>query len=70
MPKYMWFIIATAALIIGYIIYGTIVSKVFGTDPTRVTPAKKLADGVDFVEMPVWKVWLVQLLNIAAKFIP
>lgn len=30
MPKYMWFIICTAALIAGYIVYGAIVAKVFG----------------------------------------
>lgn len=65
MPKFMWFIICTAALIIGYIVYGAFVSKVFGTQPERPTPAKTMADGVDYVEMPVWKVWLVQLLNIA-----
>lgn len=65
MPKYMWFIIATVALIVGYIIYGTIVAKVFGADEKRATPARTMADGVDYVEMPVWKVWLVQLLNIA-----
>ena len=61
----MWFIIATVALIVGYIIYGAIVSKIFGAQPERQTPAKTMADGVDYVEMPTWKVWLVQLLNIA-----
>lgn len=61
----MWFIIATVALIVGYIIYGTIVAKIFGSDEKRPTPAKTMADGVDYVEMPAWKVWLVQLLNIA-----
>ena len=65
MPKYMWFIIATACLIVGYIVYGGIVAKIFGTDGNRPTPAKTMADGVDYVEMPTWKVWLVQLLNIA-----
>lgn len=65
MPKYMWFIIATLALIVGYIIYGTIVAKIFGADENRPTPAKTMKDGVDYVEMPAWKVWLVQLLNIA-----
>lgn len=65
MPKYMWFIIATAALIVGYIIYGTVVAKVFGADHTRPTPAETMADGVDYVKMPTWKVWLVQLLDIA-----
>ena len=65
MPKYMWFIICTAALIAGYIVYGAIVAKVFGARADRPTPAKTMADGVDYVEMPVWKVWMVQLLNIA-----
>ena len=65
MPKYLWFLICVAALIVGYVIYGTIVAKVFGANPERETPAKTMADGVDYVEMPTWKVWLVQLLNIA-----
>lgn len=65
MPKYWWFIICTIALILGYIIYGTIVSKIFGADEKRPTPAVTMKDGVDYVTMPTWKVWLVQLLNIA-----
>ncbi len=65
MPNFMWFIIATLALIVGYIVYGGIVAKVFGTEPERPTPVKTMPDGVDYVEMPAWKVWLVQLLNIA-----
>lgn len=65
MPKYLWFLIATAGLIVGYWIYGAIVARIFGSRPERPTPAKTMADGVDYVEMPVWKVWLVQLLNIA-----
>lgn len=65
MPHYMYFILATVALVVGYLIYGTIVSKIFGAEPARPTPAKTMKDGVDYVEMPLWKVWLVQLLNIA-----
>ncbi|MBD5641737.1 MAG: carbon starvation protein A [Desulfovibrio sp.] len=65
MPKYMYFILATIALVVGYIVYGALVSKIFGAEPSRPTPAKTMADGVDYVEMPLWKVWLVQLLNIA-----
>lgn len=61
----MYFIIATVALIVGYLVYGTIVAKVFGANIQRPTPAKTMADGIDYVEMPAWKVWLVQLLNIA-----
>lgn len=65
MPNYAYFLLAVAALIIGYWIYGGIVEKVFGVQPSRPTPAHTHADGVDYVAMPVWKVWLVQLLNIA-----
>ena len=61
----MWFIIATAGLIVGYLIYGRFVEKVFGPQPQRPTPAITHADGVDFVAMPKWKLWLIQLLNIA-----
>lgn len=65
MPRFMWFIIAVAGLILGYIFYGKFVEKVFGADPTRKVPAITKADGVDYVQMPTWKVWLIQLLNIA-----
>ena len=59
------FIVAIIALIAGYFIYGTIVEKAFGADETIITPAIRLADGVDFVEMPAWKIFLIQFLNIA-----
>ncbi|MCK0535477.1 MULTISPECIES: carbon starvation protein A [unclassified Anaerobiospirillum] len=65
MPRYMWFIIATIALIVGYIVYGKIVEKIFAPDPNRKTPAVTKYDGVDYVTMPKWKLWLIQLLNIA-----
>ncbi|MDO4493782.1 MAG: carbon starvation CstA family protein [Clostridia bacterium] len=58
------FLLAVAALIAGFLIYGKIVDRHFGPDD-RQTPAVKNNDGVDFVPMPVWKVFLVQLLNIA-----
>lgn len=59
------FILAIIALITGYFIYGTIVEKAFGADEKIVTPAIRLADGVDFVVMPEWKIFLIQFLNIA-----
>ena len=65
MPNYMYFLLAVVALIVGYIVYGSIVARIFGADPNRPTPARTMADGVDYVEMPMWKVWLIQLLNIA-----
>ncbi len=65
MPRFMWFIVATLALIAGYYIYGKFVEKVFGPNPKRETPAHTKADGVDYVLMPKWKLCLIQLLNIA-----
>ena len=59
------FLLALAGLLVGYFIYGTIVEKVFGADPKRTTPAIRLADGVDYVEMSTGKAFLIQLLNIA-----
>ena len=58
------FFVALLALIIGFFIYGSIVDKFF--KPTnQPTPAITKKDGVDFVPLPTWKVFLIQLLNIA-----
>lgn len=59
------FTAALALLIIGYFTYGKFVSKVFGQDPSRVTPVHTHADGVDYVKLPTWKIFLIQFLNIA-----
>lgn len=59
------FLIAIAVLIGGYFIYGVIVERIFGIDAKRSTPAYTHADGVDYVPMPTWKVFLIQFLNIA-----
>ena len=58
------FIICLACLIGGYFVYGKIVENTFAPDD-RETPAVKINDGVDYVVMPQWKLFLVQLLNIA-----
>lgn len=58
------FIICLAVLVIGYFVYGRIVEKVFGPDD-RPVPSAALADGVDYVPMPLWKVFVIQFLNIA-----
>lgn len=62
----MWsFIISIFALVLGYVVYGTLVDRVFGPDSARITPAVSKQDGVDFIPLPHWKVYMIQFLNIA-----
>ena len=58
------FFICLAVLIGGYFIYGNYIEKNFGPDD-RETPAVSMADGSDYVVMPQWRIFLIQLLNIA-----
>ena len=58
------FFLCLALLIGGYFVYGKIVDNTFAPDD-RETPAVRINDGVDYVVMPQWKLFLVQLLNIA-----
>ncbi|MGM9712502.1 MAG: carbon starvation protein A [Prevotella sp.] len=58
------FAISIIALIIGYFVYGRYVEKTFAPDD-RPTPAVSMADGVDYVTLPGWKIFMIQFLNIA-----
>ena len=58
------FVSACALLILGYVLYGTLVEKVFGIS-TNKTPAMKHPDGVDYIPFPTYKAFLIQFLNIA-----
>lgn len=53
------------ALIVGYFTYGKFIERIFGMDPKRQTPAYTMQDGVDYIPMPAWKVFMIQFLNIA-----
>lgn len=59
------FVVSIVALVLGYIFYGALVEKIFGVNKDRQTPAFTKQDGVDFIPMPLWKVFLIQFLNIA-----
>jgi len=58
------FLICLVILVVGYFTYGKFVEKLFGPDD-RKTPAVELEDGVDYVVMPEWRIFMIQLLNIA-----
>ena len=59
------FILSIILLVAGYFIYGKIVERHFGADTQRKTPAYSMSDGVDYMPMPTWKVFVIQFLNIA-----
>lgn len=56
--------LSLVALVLGYLLYGKFVAHVFGPDD-RPTPALTKADGVDFMVLPSWKIFMIQFLNIA-----
>lgn len=58
------FIIALLVLVSGYFTYGRYVAHVFGPDD-RQTPCYTRQDGVDYMPLPTWKVYMIQFLNIA-----
>ncbi len=59
------FLICLSALIIAYFTYGKYLDKVCEIDEKNPTPATTMYDGVDYIPMPKWKTFLIQLLNIA-----
>ncbi|MDR1406526.1 MAG: carbon starvation protein A [Tannerella sp.] len=54
-----------ALLVAGYAVYGAWMERIFGVNAGRSTPAVAMPDGVDYVPMPWWRVFLIQFLNIA-----
>lgn len=59
------FVISLICLIAGYAIYGKFAEKIIQPDPNRTPPCYAMQDGVDYIPMPTWKVFLIQFLNIA-----
>ena len=59
------FLICLALLVVAYFTYGKFLCKVAGVRNTTEVPSKTMYDGVDYIPMPRWKTFLIQLLNIA-----
>lgn len=59
------FLVCLTALVIAYFTYGRYLERVAAIDPAHSVPSETLFDGVDYVPMPRWRVFLIQLLNIA-----
>ena len=59
------FLTAIGLLILGYVFYGKFSEKVFAPDPSKKTPAYAMQDGVDYIPLPTWKIFMIQFLNIA-----
>lgn len=59
------FFICLALLVTAYFTYGRYLERQVGIDPKAETPCHRLYDGVDYVPLPRWRVFLIQLLNIA-----
>lgn len=59
------FLICLSALIAAYFIYGPYLERQAGANDANVTPCFRLGDGVDYIPLPRWRVFLIQLLNIA-----
>ena len=59
------FICCLVLLVAAYFTYGKYLEKVCEIDSEAQVPSSKLYDGVDYVPMPRWRTFLIQLLNIA-----
>ena len=59
------FTICLLILVVGYFVYGRYVERGFGPEAKRPTPALTKADGMDYIPLPTWKIFMIQFLNIA-----
>lgn len=65
MLGFIAYLVCALLLVAGYLWYGRLAEKVYGVDMDMTMPCVSKADGVDFVPLPMWKIFLIQLLNIA-----
>ncbi len=59
------FLLCLLLLLAGYHLYARVAERVYGAPIQAPMPCETQADGVDYVRLPTWRVFLIQLLNIA-----
>lgn len=59
------FFASILVLLLGYFFYSKLIERIIGIDPNRKTPAYTMTDGVDYMPLPWWRIFLIQFLNIA-----
>ena len=59
------FLVCFALLVAAYFVYGRYLEKLVGAEAGKPVPSKTHFDGVDYMPLPKWKTFLIQLLNIA-----
>ena len=59
------FAVCFVVLVAAYFLYGGWLGRVVGLDSNNEVPSKRLYDGVDYMPLPRWRIFLIQLLNIA-----
>ena len=59
------FLVCLALLVGAYFVYGRYLERLVEIDPAAETPCHRCYDGVDYVPLPRWRIFLIQLLNIA-----
>ena len=56
------FIVSLIVLLLGFTVYSRVAERVFGPDD-RLTPGVRKADGIDFIVLPPWRIFLIQFLK-------
>lgn len=59
------FLVCLSLLVAAYFGYGAYLDRVCKIDTKAAVPSATLYDGVDYIPMPRWRTFLIQLLNIA-----
>ena len=59
------FIVCFSLLVLAYFTYGSYLERLADADDAKLTPVMRMEDGVDYMKLPRWRVFLIQLLNIA-----